>query len=183
MGTGVVLGQRSLPGQVEEEVLSQFGWYAVAARESYLRFVADGVDQGQRPELVGSGRVPSQPSVSATVRVEKKSSQILGDSAFVAGLGLETKFAGAAVPQRTLAELQVLVEQTLALDPGAIFSRARQGPGSDGRALFCYLAVREQGFSGSEVAAHLSVSPSTISRNAQRGARLTKKGDVVALVR
>lgn len=54
-------GHRQLLGQGDKglvaaaEVLAFFGSSRGAAREAYATFVADGVEQGRRPELVGGG--------------------------------------------------------------------------------------------------------------------------------
>ena len=56
----------------------------------------------------------------------------------------------------------------LELEKDAITSRSRRSPVALGRGLIGYLAVNELGISGTEVARHLRVDRSTISRAAMR---------------
>ena len=59
-GHSALMGHRTNAGQNTVDVLTRFGQSVGAAAQAYQRFVADGVVQGLRPELVGGGLVRSQ---------------------------------------------------------------------------------------------------------------------------
>lgn len=54
-GHGTILGTQANPWQDSASVLAQFGRQDSGAKETYRRFVAEGVALGRRPELVGGG--------------------------------------------------------------------------------------------------------------------------------
>ena len=58
-GHGVLLGEVAGSWQEREWVLSWFGKTANSAKKTYREFVAAGVGQERRPELVGSGQARS----------------------------------------------------------------------------------------------------------------------------
>ncbi|MCF6291152.1 MAG: transposase [Desulfobacterales bacterium] len=58
-GHGVIMGRYSNDWQDRDYVLRRFGKKEKAARSAYRQFVADGVGQGRRPDLVGGGLVRS----------------------------------------------------------------------------------------------------------------------------
>lgn len=51
----ILMGKCVLKGQVEDEVFAHFGNGPDTARQAYIQFIIEGVDQGRRPELVGGG--------------------------------------------------------------------------------------------------------------------------------
>ena len=81
-GHSVLLGKCSLQGQAVDEVLRYFGKSVSSARRSYKAFIAGGVAQGRRRELVGQ-RVSAQEAPEAD-------SRILGDADFVERLRVES---------------------------------------------------------------------------------------------
>jgi putative transposase len=55
-GHGVLVGKVEYSWQDADYVLSWFGKRAGQARRVYRHYVAEGIDQGRRPELVGGGQ-------------------------------------------------------------------------------------------------------------------------------
>ncbi|MDI6793104.1 MAG: hypothetical protein QME81_09590 [bacterium] len=49
------MGKIERPWQNSAEVLVRFGKEIKKARDSYKRFVEEGIKQGKRPELIGGG--------------------------------------------------------------------------------------------------------------------------------
>jgi hypothetical protein len=80
-GHGALLGERSLRGQVTEEILRRFSPRLPRARQYYRQFVMDGVNQGQRDELVKGGLRQSCLGSEEGGRVFDQ--RVLGDGDFV----------------------------------------------------------------------------------------------------
>jgi hypothetical protein len=55
-GHGAILGRHNNRWQDRDSVLAQFGGREAQAKEAYRQFVAEGVELGRRPELVGGVR-------------------------------------------------------------------------------------------------------------------------------
>lgn len=91
-GHTAVLGIRRNNWQDQEYVLKWFGSTEGRAHKAYLQFVEHGVNQGQRPELVGGGLVRSLGGWSAVKSLrksglsEKGDERILGSGGFVEGI-------------------------------------------------------------------------------------------------
>ncbi|MEJ2200553.1 MAG: hypothetical protein P8X63_06015 [Desulfuromonadaceae bacterium] len=88
-GHGHLLEKRVTEWQVSSEILEHFSRKLPIARQCYARFVADGVKQGKRPDLIGGGLIRSvggrkglkkQASEGAH---QKSDERILGDGDFV----------------------------------------------------------------------------------------------------
>ena len=91
-GHAAVLGIRRNNWQDQEYVLKWFGSTEGRAHKAYLQFVEHGVNQGQRPELVGGGLIRSLGGWSAVKSLrksglsEKGDERILGSGGFVEGI-------------------------------------------------------------------------------------------------
>src|SRR5581483_12285742 len=59
-GHATLMGLREQGWQDERAVLSRFGKTRAEARRTYRHYVAEGVPQGRRPELVGGGLLRSR---------------------------------------------------------------------------------------------------------------------------
>ena len=81
-GHGVVLGELAGSWQEREWVLSWFGKMTDSAKQAYREFVAEGVGQERRPELVGGGQVRSGGGWSV---VRGRSRQKVGDERILGG--------------------------------------------------------------------------------------------------
>ena len=81
-GHGVVLGEVAGSWQEREWVLRWFGKTADSAKQAYREFVAEGVGQERRPELVGGGQVRSGGGWSV---VRSRSRQKVGDERILGG--------------------------------------------------------------------------------------------------
>ena len=78
-GHGVILGTIKNDWQERDSVLSQFGSREGDAREVYRRFVAEGVELGRRPELVGGGLIRSAGGWSEVKTLRRRGAPELGD--------------------------------------------------------------------------------------------------------
>jgi REP element-mobilizing transposase RayT len=179
-GHSVLMGKRKNDWQDCQYVLRLFGESVSAARRSYGDYVAKGVTQGHRADLVGGGLVRSAGGWSILKGLRSSGLRIKGD---------ERILGSSDFVQRVLKEANEQLEQRLQLDAS--------GPGLDeligivagffelsvddlqtsskcrriskARAVMCYLAVRKLRFSCADVARRLNISPNTVSMAASRG--------------
>lgn len=168
-----------------DDVLSLFGNKKEQARQQYAAFVADGLGQGKRPELVGGGLrsslvgVSSHPNPSGDERMVSDE-RILGKGEFV-----ETVLRGAAIKQTArqryqcagfdLTALTNLVAEILEVDPAQVRSAGKQPERVQARSLFCYWAVRELGYSATMLGRTLGLSQPAVSQAVLRGEMLAVK--------
>lgn len=88
-GHGTILGRQTNPWQDRDSVLAQFGRREGEAKDTYRQFMADGVELGRRPELVGGGRSQSAgewfavKSLRQVREPEALDGRILGSGEFV----------------------------------------------------------------------------------------------------
>ena len=96
-GHSVLMGNNAHPWMNINDVLRWFGKDLDTGRITYRDFIANGVQQGRRPELVGGGLVRSLGGWSAVKAMRKaggdelSDARILGDGEFVAQLMAETE--------------------------------------------------------------------------------------------
>ena len=174
-------GHAALTGKVQrrwqdtDTVLADFGQSHTEAIEAYGRFIADGVSQGRRPELVGGGLVRSLGGWSEVVSLRRTrrraiaDERILGSSAFVERIITEAE----QKEQETL-RLSVKISDLDALastvcpregvDEKDLRSGSKKRDVVRARRVFCQLAVNKMGYSGAEVARFLGVTTSAVHR-------------------
>lgn len=181
-GHGALNGRVSRPWQDTDYVLAAFGEIRSNARRAYRRFVSAGVAIGRKPELVGGGLVRSQGGWSAVLALRQRnaatacSQRILGDPDFVRvvmdrmderqrrNLGLSTTRPDIERICRQVCDCQ-------GVSLGELCSGSRRRPVVMARQAVAWIAVREVGYSGAEVARHLGVSNSCITRSVATDAR------------
>jgi len=84
-GHAVVMGKVVHAWQERESVLSWFGKTAGRARRAYRHYVAEGLKQGRRPELVGGGLLRSRGGWSEVVALRRQGQRELGDERVLGG--------------------------------------------------------------------------------------------------
>ncbi|ORJ54766.1 transposase [Geothermobacter hydrogeniphilus] len=163
LGHGRTIG---LPG---DRVLPLFSKRKKTAQKNYRQFIEDGVDQGKRPELVGGGLRRSLALQTASEDLQDFDERVLGSGDFVAALRKQGLLDQAPSLLLDLDTLQTEIEAYCKLPTAGLRRRARGGPVSKARALFCYCAVRQFNYSGAAVGKILKMGSSSVSRAAQRG--------------
>ncbi len=179
-GHGALLGQPAMAGQMIDEVLALFANNAQGARYAYRQFLAAGVAQGQRPELVGGGLRRSRTQEGAAADGNLADERVLGSGSFVASLRGEPRLRGKLSHAVDLDSLQVMVCDLFTLPAGALQRRGRRNQYAAARELFCYLGVRELGYSGAQVGLPLSMGSSSVCRAVRRGEELVASRPEVA---
>ncbi len=168
-GHAVLLGNRSLPGQAVEEVLGRFGDKVGEARKAYTAFVAAGIGQGRRDELVGGGLRRSLAFLGRTKERESYDERILGSGRFVEALWKEEQLRERLGPQMNLLELVERVSEALGVPVRTVLRRSRNADATTARQVVCHVATRILGARGTEVGELLGMGQSGVSRSARLG--------------
>jgi putative transposase len=181
-GHSALLGRVSRPWQEVDRVLALFGPGRARAERAYRRFVAAGAETGRRPELVGGGLVRSLGGWSEVRALRRRSAKsacdqrILGDAGFVRSVidrMNERQRQNLRLPA-VRPEIDCICRQVCeghGVSPGELCSGSRRRPVVRARFAVAWIAVREIGYSGAEVARHLGVSNSCITRSVATGNR------------
>jgi putative transposase len=179
-GHAALMGQQDCPPwQDAEHILALFDKTIPRARKKYSDYVVQWSRKGRCRELTGGGLLRSSGGWRAVREAYNEGIRLTGDERILGSSEFVEKtlaLAGDEFERRThlknagidLADVTVAVCEHLELGKDAITSRSRRTSVVLGRGLIGYLAVNELGISGTEVARHLHVDRSTISRAAMR---------------
>ncbi len=184
-GHSAIMAKKQRDFQDVDYVLRFFGKKVTAARKAYRAFVNKGIRQGRRPDLVGGGLIRSAGGWSvlkamrwAQVRM-KGDERILGDGEF-------TQFvldsAKEHVEQRyrlkardyNLDKVTLRVSTVLGMEPAQIWAPGKHPMTVKARSLLCYWAVRQLGFSATELSKRLGISQPSVSISVKRGETIAK---------
>jgi REP element-mobilizing transposase RayT len=174
-GHSAVVGKVKRDWQAVDAVLAYFGKGRKKAIQRYEEFVAGGVSQGRRPELVGGGLIRSVGGWSEVLSLRRRGTQaasdqrILGSSEFVEDLLSEAEWRtketlriSKKIPNLATLAREIARKEDFREDE--LRSGSRKKGTSRVRRLFCQLAVREMGYTGAEVARFLGVTTSAVNR-------------------
>jgi REP element-mobilizing transposase RayT len=177
-------GHSALLGQVErdwQDTGAILGYFSRKHRESvrrYKAFVAEGVDQGRRPELVGGGLIRSLGGWSQVLSLRRKGlrmaadDRVLGDGDFVEQIWSEStereketlRRKGPGPDLKTLAREIAAVR---GITETELRSGSRMRRVSEARRVFCKSSVAELGYPAAAVARFLGVTTSAVVRAAR----------------
>jgi hypothetical protein len=171
-------------------VLSLFGQRPRSARRAYAKFVAAGASMGRKPELVGGGLVRSLGGWSEVVALRRRGGRsvcdqrILGDSEFVCQMvdQMEERLRRNLRLSESKPEIGRVCRQicdVYGVSEGELCSGSRRRPVVVARGALAWIAVRELGYSGADVARYLGVSTSCVTRTVATG----QQPDVGALLK
>lgn len=185
-GHSVILGHESREWQDADYILGMFSNNRATGRRRYLQFVAEGIAQGKRPDLIGGGLLRSQggwtgvKALRAAGTYQKGDERVLGKGDFVTQVlagaqeKLERKYRLAAggydlerLVDRVAQLLRISIEEVMG--PG----KARQRV--EARSLLCYWANTELGISQSLLAQRLPLNQPAVSNAVRRGERLARQ--------
>jgi hypothetical protein len=169
-----------------DDILKRFGKRRSSSRQAYEAFIADGVSQGRRDDLMGGGLFRSAGGWSAVISARsagiflKSDERILGDSNFVeqilsaADEEMEKKVRYSH-QGLDLEKLSNIVAGLLDVDPGDVEAPGKQPERVRARNLFCYWAVRELGATATLIAKRLGLTQPAVSLAVKRGERFTSE--------
>jgi hypothetical protein len=174
-GHGVILGTQTNPWQDRDSVLAQFGVREAEAKETYRQFVAQGVELGRRPELVGGGRSRSGGEWFAVrsqrQRGERESldERILGSGEFVERVLREAD--GRMLRQHTAKKMKRHAERVVSeacresgVSLTELRSGSRRGQLPAVRVKMARTLVADYGLAVAEVARQVGISTSGVSK-------------------
>jgi len=181
-GHSALNGRVSRPWQDTDYVLAVFGETGSLARRAYSCFVGAGIRAGRKPELVGGGLLRSQGGWSAVLALRRRSpatacdQRILGDGDFMRTVidRLDDRQRRNLRLLTARPDIDRICRQVCdchGVSPGELCSGSRRRPVVLARYAVAWIAVREVGYSGAEVARHLGVSNSCITRSVATGSR------------
>ena len=178
-GHGTIMGYCLNNWMDADYVLAQFGRNKKPARMAYKKFVVDGFAIGEKPDLVGGGLIRSLGGWSQVVSMQRKDGKaksderILGGSSFVRNIlkeaeqrqkrQLKIKQSGKTIEYIIEDECRKRQVSTIELTSGG-----RRRKISQARSAIAYKGATELGLSSAEIARHLGVSTSSISRSIER---------------
>ena len=186
-GHSALMGKQKRNWQETDYVLSLFGNAPAAARRSYAAYVKTGYGQGRRPELTGGGFIRSLGGWAETKKLRLKGQdrlkgdeRILGDSDFVTSILAEVnekldryyelKSQGYAIEQ-----VEKRVMEIFGVEKDVIYSKGRRKIQVSARSLLCYWAVRELGYTTTELAKRLGMTQPAVSYAVSRGEQIAKE--------
>jgi REP element-mobilizing transposase RayT len=185
-GHGALVGNIERKWQQVDYVLGFFGKRKAKARKGYEHFVAKGVEQGRRPELIGGGLLRSVGGWTALASLRKGSDwvksdeRILGDSDFVT---MVLRHADEQMENRhrlkskgfELGDVAQRVAQVMGLPLDVVWETGRRPQTVQARSLLCYWASKELGVSMTEIANRLGVTQPAVSIAARRGEEIARQ--------
>ena len=179
-GHSVLMGKGALGGQSVEEILGRFGRTVREGRKRYREFVAAGVRQGRREELVGGGLRRSLAMRGRGEKREAYDERVLGSGEFVERLRQDEELRERLRPAVSLEELVARVACRWGLEPRQVLRRSTARAVADARAVVSYLGVASLGHKGTTVGAVLGLSRSGTTKAVARGQRLLSESPDLA---
>jgi len=188
-GHAVLMGTFGYNWQKKDDMLRLFGETERQGRSRYASFIAMGVNQGRRPELVGGGLLRSiggwfalKVERSRNIRI-KGDERILGSDDFVERV---LRGADEELEQRTLIKRQgfdfeVLLRRVAdyyKINMDSLKTDMKERSIVKGRSVTCYLAVRKLKMSATEVALMMNITPSAVSKAIIRGQSILRQTGV-----
>jgi len=179
-GHSALMGKVPRGFQDAEYVLNLFGKKVSAARRGYRAYLAKGVGQGRRPDLVGGGLIRSAGGWSVVKAMRRAQSRmkgderILGDGEFAQSVldAAKEKYEERYLLQAQGQDLDTVAQRVSALlgiNPEQVWASGKHPLTVKARSLLCYWAVRELGFTATEVSRRLMVSQPAVSISVKRG--------------
>jgi len=174
-GHSAVMGKSKCQWMDTEYVLAQFGTKKKAATKAYRRFREKGLNIKYGSELTGGGLIRSLGGWSQVLSMRRRSQEeefderILGDGSFVHDIlkeaeekeirQLKLRHSG-----RTITEIIEEECRKRQVSPKELYGGSRRNKVSQTRALIAYRSIEELGLSTAEIARHLGVATSTVTR-------------------
>ena len=188
-GHAAILGQHPHPFQDVDSILSMFAKNRSTARQKYSTFVHKGINHGHRPELIGGGLIRSAGGWSAVKGLRRTNARLKGDERILGDKDFVDAVLAAAEEQLEhrcrLAvkgiDFEKVVErvaEVFNIEADQVLAAGKHPPTVKARSVLCYWAVRELGMNGTDVAAKLGCSQSSVSKSAKRGEAIASENNL-----
>jgi putative transposase len=174
-GHSVVMGKNECPWMDTDYVLLQFNDTKRKSRNAYRKFVGEGIPLGKISELTGGGLIRSKGGWSNVVSARRKGQReeyderILGSGDFVNEIfkEAEKKQIRQMKIRRSGMTISNIIKEECArnkVSPTELSAGSRRKTVSDMRANIARRSLDELGLSMAEIARHLGVNTSSITR-------------------
>ena len=159
-GHAVMIGRAEMKGQDVDSVLTHFSSTRTKARSGYEAFIADGIDEGDRPDLVGRFAGQAAPEGVQDPRV-------LGNPDFAEQVLVQQVAENGIEARRPVAAIAEYSAEIHNVPVRAISSGGRRDAVLKARSMTCFLAL-EEGHSVTEVARVLGMTRNGVVMAANR---------------
>jgi putative transposase len=174
-GHAVILGRRKHDWQDRDYALSWFGKHEEEATRNYHRYVLEGIPLGSRPDLVGGGLIRSLGGWSNVRSLRRhgdralSDERILGTGDFVEQILNEAdELVKRQLPEYSQKDIAASIIQEICnereVNIKELHSGSRRRFVSEARRMIACRLVKEYGIPLSEVARHVGVSTSAVSK-------------------
>ena len=181
-GHSVLIGHKKREWQDSDYVLSWFGKTKVGARKKYRRYVEDGIEEGNRDDLVGGGLIRTLGGWSQVLSHRKGNGKIVTDQRILGQGDFVERIIGEAdkriKSQVSVNERQINAEKKIheackaeGINIEELKGGSRRAHISDLRARLAIDLVTDHGLTLAESARQLGVSTSAVSKIFIRKAR------------
>lgn len=167
-----LLGKAIRPLLESREVLSHFSRDRNAALQNYREFMSDGL-KGLAPDLSRGGKRTSLLLDTSLAEDDTFDDRILGGGAFVDGL-LQGDSRMAREKPMDFGELVARVTSYFQVAPQRLALPDKERSLAKCKAVLCHVALRHLGMNGAEIGGRTALSPSGVTRAAQRGEGLLR---------
>jgi len=174
-GHSVLIGYRTLEGQVVDEVLEHFGRTLSRARRKYRDFVSDGLGVGRREEFAGGRDRKKQGSKRNAEESVAVDSRILGDRVFADRVLRNRRLSERGRVSVSLSELVGRVSSILGVDEKLIRQPSKIRSLAEARGIISYIGVRDLGYRGLEVGRELNLGAAGVSVALRRGESILRE--------
>lgn len=180
-GHSVLIGKNDADFQSTGEILDRFGDTKSRAMSNYLRFVEEAKDTGKRRELTGGGLRRSAGgawsdvvALRAVNEYWRGDERVLGDGDFVNQV---LKISDEEMERKTrlkqegwdIGKLVIKVCEQLHIDPKELSKKGRSNTISKAKSIIAYLATKELGAKGSDIAKIFHITKQAISKMKVQG--------------
>ena len=174
-GHSVIMGKRRHEWQDRDYVLKWFGNSEARAKKAYRNFIKSGIDQGNRPELVGGGLIRSLGGWAQVISARRHGDRDLSDERILGGGDfveqmlkeadgrISSQYAGKLRKEKVEEYIQKVCKQKN-IDVEEMKSGSRRRSISQVRSQIARDLVENYGIPLAEVARHVGVSTSAISK-------------------
>ncbi len=182
-GHSILMGNNQNNWQSKDYILRMFGKKASLARNSYRKFVEQGIEQGKRYDLTGGGLIRSAGGWAGLMALrqdnnyQRSDERILGDGDFVNRVldrAEESMDRRHSLKARgiDLEKITDRVAKLTAVKSDDIWRRTKKQPIVDARSILCFWAVEDLGVTMASLGRKLGLSIPAISKSVTRGKQI-----------
>ena len=170
-GHSAIVGKSKRAWQDTEEVLARFSDDHREAIREYRKYIAAGIEQGQRTDLEGGGLLRSHDGWKGVMQLRRgrekycSDERVLGSSSFIEGLLKEAEVREERITKDKevgIETLMVRISKEMGISREALAGGGRNRKVARARASLAYIWLRHLGRSGYELAKTLGVSAQSL---------------------